>query len=173
MAAASPQIAHQARLVQQKMTRKQSHPQGNYDHSQFQWGVIDAIHLGPPPSVDVYLDGTQNTGNPAYLTLKIPYAASYTPTVKDTVLVRRGMGRSSSDRTVICKLAGATSPYPLPLGYLNSSNQYIQGPNAMWGGPGVPADSLGMVGDAYWRTDGAVGSTLYKKTASTTWSAIL
>jgi len=163
VAAISPQSAHQARLHSQKVQRKASHPQGNYDHSEFQWGVVHAIHVGPPPSVDLYLDGTQNTANTAYLTLGVAYLAGYVPTAGDTVIVRRGVRRSSSDRIVIGKPNGSPSPYPLPLGGLNASNQFIQGPNAIWGGPGVPPSSLGASGDYYFRTDtpATAGQRLY------------
>lgn len=163
MAAISPQSAHQARLHSQKMQRKASHPQGNYDHSEFQWGVVHAIHTGPPPSVDLYLDGTQNTKDTGYLTLGVPYLPGYVPTVGDTVIVRRGTRMSSSDRIVIGKPNGSPSPYPLPLGGLNASSQFVQGPNAIWGGAGVPASSLGASGDYYFRTDtpATAGQRLY------------
>lgn len=153
MTAVSPQMAHQARLLTQKTVRQQRNPQGNYDHSEFQWGYVNAINLGPPPSLDLYLDGSQTTNDTAYLTKQVAYLASYVPTVGDAVLVRRGTRRSSSDRVVVGKLNGSTSPYPLALGGVNSSGQYVQGPNAVWGGVGVPPSTLGMVGDYYYRTD--------------------
>ncbi len=103
--AVPPSVAHEARLLTQKMTQKQRSPQGNYDHSEFQWGIVEAINAGPPATVDVYLDGTQTLSDTAYLTKGIRYLASYTPTVGDGVLVHRGSRRSSSDRVVLGKLA--------------------------------------------------------------------
>ncbi len=153
MRATSPQIAHEARLQTQQVTRQTRNAVGNYEAAEFQWGVVDSISAGPPPSVDLYLDGTQTLSNTAYLTKGVRYLAGYVPTVGDTVIVQRGLKRSASDRVVIGKLDGSTSPYPLPLGGVNSSSQFVQGPNAIWGGAGVPPSTLGIQGDYYFRTD--------------------
>lgn len=40
-----------------------------------------------------------------------------------------------------------------------------------WSGTGVPPDQIGSQGDTYLRTDGSTSTTLYVKTASTTWTA--
>jgi hypothetical protein len=152
----SAHIAHQARLISQQTAKKQQRPLGNYDHGVFQWGVVHAIHAGPPPSVDVYLDGTHNTGNAAYLTPTVPYLANYVPTVGDTVLVRRGEGRSASDRTVICKLNGSASPYPVPLGGIDASGRFVQMLLSAWGATAVPSNSMGANGDWCFSANGHI-----------------
>lgn len=153
MAATNPQIAHAARLQTQQVTRQTRNSVGNYEAAEFQWGVVHAVNAGPPPHVDVYLDGTQTLNDTSYLTTGIRYLAGYVPTVGDVVIIQRGLKRSASDRLVLGVLAGSPSPYPLPLGNINSSSQYVQGPNAIWGGSGVPPAALGIVGDYYFRTD--------------------
>ncbi len=162
---------HQATLAAAKLRRALAKPSGNYDHAEHQWGVIAGIHTDPP-SVDLYLDGAQNAGV-NYLTPNVLYDASYTPAMGDVVLVRRGTAHSRSDRYVIGKPAGSTSPYPLPLGSINGAGAFISGPSALWGGSGVPPTSLGSGGDYFFRTDtpGTAGQRLYVKTAPSTWTA--
>lgn len=171
--AVSAHVAHGARLHAHKMTKKQARPRGNYDHAPFQFGVVHAVNAGPPPSVDLYLDGSQTLGSTSYLTAKVAYLSSYYPAVGDVVLVRRGQGRSNSDRMVLGKAAGAASPYGIPLGGINSVGQYSQGPNMLWGGSGLPPGDLGAEGDYYLRTDtpGTASQRLYVKTSSTVWTA--
>lgn len=164
MRAPNPYMAHMARLHTHKTQQVTRNPQGNYSPSQFQWGFIHSINAGPPPSVNIYLDGTQTTSNTAYLTNNVRYSSDYVPNVGDTVLVYRGAGVSSSDRVVLLKLAGSATPTPsLFSGYNSTTNQYFKGPNAMWGGAGIPDSSLGTVGDYYFRTDATstAGERLY------------
>lgn len=173
MRATSPYIAHQARLISIESQRANNNPRGNYTPTEFQWGVIESINAGPPPTVNLYLDGSQTLNDTAYLTPNVAYLSTYVPVVGDTVLVHRGVGRSSSDRVVIGKLGGSTSPFPLPLAYYDATtSQNLQTGNAVWGGPGVPAATLGAEGDMYVRTDApaTAGERLYFKT-STGWVA--
>jgi hypothetical protein len=167
-------VAHQARLIQTKITRKQTRPHGNYSHSEHQWGVVHAVNQGGTQTVDLFLDGAQNTGNPANITPSVKHLASYVPTEGDVVLVYRGAGRSRSSRVVLGKLNGAASPYPLPLGSVDTQGRFTSGPNAQWGGPGVPPVTLGITGDWYMRTDtpGISMQMLYVKTASG-WTPVL
>lgn len=145
--AAPPAIAHHARLHQHKVTRKTLRQNGNYDHDSFQYGVVHALHGWPNPSVDVYLDGTQNTNNTAYLTKNVPYDPSYAPTVGDVVLVYRGQRKNRPSRVVLCKLAGAASPYPVPLGGFDGSGRFTLGILNLWAAPGVPPANLGAAND--------------------------
>lgn len=58
-----------------------------------QIGKVHAVHTTPHHSVDIYLTGiTRRTGFTATKTLtkKVPYQASYSPTVGDIVWVQRG-----------------------------------------------------------------------------------
>lgn len=155
--------AHQARLIQSQMTSKVNRPNGNYHHGEHQWGVIDAVNDGPPPSVDVYLDGAQN--NPENnLTPQLAYLSSYAPTVGDVVLIYRGDGRNRTSRVVLGKLNGSATPYPVLLGSNDpDSGRYQMGPNALWGGQHEPPPDLGLPGDYYFRTDtpGAPTQTIY------------
>ena len=156
--------AHEARLHQTAMTQKVLKPNGNYHHGEHQWGVIENITVGPPSTVDVYLDGTQNAADPAQLTLGIPYLSSYVPTVGDVVLLYRGDQRNRTNRVVLGKLYGSASPYPLPLGQIEPKTQrFISGPNALWGGAGSPMPGTGRNGDYYFRTDtaGVIGESVY------------
>lgn len=173
MAAVPAAVAHQIRLAQHKITQANARPQGNYDHDVFQWGVIEAIDQGPPLLVSLWPDGAQHTANPAYLIGKVDtdtgqvlpgvaVLAGYVPTVGDVVLIRRGSGNSTSDRVVIGKLNGAASPYPTPLGGINTAGQWVQGPGALWGGAGTPTIPLATAtqpgarnGDWYYQTDAA------------------
>ena len=92
------------------------------------------------------------------------------PAEGDTVLVMRGEGQQRSSRVVVGKLAGSASPYPLPLGTINPTGQYVSGPNAHWGGalePGdLPPDGLGIPGDLFWNTTVPAhsGAILYQQT---------
>ncbi len=157
MRAASPAEAHAARLHTHAMTKAQSRPQGNYDHDAFQWGYVHAIHAGPPPTVDLYLDGAQNTNNPDYLTPSVTYDARYVPTVGDVVLGRRGLGRSSSDRFVVGKPNGSASPYPVPLGGIDSNNRFVQQIVNAWSAESSPPPAgLGAAGDWCFTKDGHV-----------------
>ena len=148
----STRTAHQARVVQTKVAKKAARPRGNYTHSEHQWGVIDAIHAGPPATVDVYLDGSQNTGDTSNLVTGVKYLASYTPTVGDSVVIYRGFNRNRTSRVVLGKLYGSASPYPLPLGSIQSGF-FVSGPNNLWGGAGAPPSDLGATGDFYMRTN--------------------
>lgn len=175
MRAVNPSTAHQARIITQKMTRYQRNPRGNYDPSPYQWGYVHSINTGPPPSVNLYLDGTQTLSDTSYLTNNVRYNASYTPTVGDVVLVARGTGKSSSDRTVILKLAGSPTPTFTPFSsYNTSTSQYTLGPNGMWGGSGVPPTTIGVSGDYYFRTDTpTVANQRLYVNQSGTWVGIL
>jgi hypothetical protein len=167
-------IPHQVRLAQNQIARKANQPRGNFDHSPFQWGIVHAVHLGPPPSVDVYLDGTQNTGNTDYLTTGIRYLDGYDPVVGDGVVVARGSAKSISDRFVFGKLAGSGGSYALTPGISSTvtTTDPALGGVRVWSGTGVPPSGLGEVGDVYIRTDGILGTSfIYQKTASTVWSA--
>jgi hypothetical protein len=149
-----------------QMSRKAQRPHGNYQHSEHQWGVIAAVNDGPPPSVDVWLDGSQVTGDPVNITTGLSYLSSYSPMVDDVVLVYRGYGKNRSDRLVLGDVAGQATPYPLLLGSIDpSTRRYTQGPNALWGGVGIPSNSLGIDGDWYFRTDtpNILGQELYYK----------
>jgi hypothetical protein len=145
--------AHQTRLAAGRIRRSLDKPSGNYDHSEHQWGYVAAVHSFPP-SVDLYLNGTQNVPDPKNITPTVKYLPWYVPTVGDIVLVYRGRSRLRSSRVVLGKLAGSPSPYPLPLGGISSS-RYVSGPNALWGGAGAPPAGLGIDGDWYFRTDAA------------------
>jgi hypothetical protein len=125
--------------VQTKVAKKAARPRGNYTHSEHQWGVIDAIHAGPPATVDVYLDGSQNTGDTSNLVTGVKYLASYTPTVGDSVVIYRGFNRNRTSRVV--------------LGKLIQSGFFVSGPNNLWGGAGAPPSDLGATGDFYMRTN--------------------
>lgn len=173
MKATPPYIAHQARLLAHANQQATFNPQGNYDPSSFQWGVVDAVNVGPPPTVDLYLDGTQTLNDTAYLTPKVRYDASTVLYVNDVVLVYRGTNHHSSDRVVLLKLAGSASPTPLLLSGYNASSQYTQGPNGIWGGSGVPPATLGQSGDYYFRTDtpGTSSQRIYINNAGT-WTAL-
>jgi len=167
-------IQHQARLMQHAATRKTDKPTGNYEHAEHQWGVIAAVNVGPPASVDVYLNATaaDPTATPSP---GISYLPSYVPTVGDVVLIYRGSARNRSDRVVLGKMAGAASPYPLPLGNIDpASRRWVQGPGALWGGEGIPSIALGNDGDFYFRTDTPVivGQQLYVK-SNGEWTEIL
>ena len=65
----------------------------------YQWGKVAATHVGPPATVDAYLDGSSS------LTTGLRYLASYTPAVNDVVLVARMQGRARAARVVLGKLA--------------------------------------------------------------------
>jgi hypothetical protein len=148
-----PNLAHQASLIAQAHARVSRNPQGYFTATEFQWGVVDSVNAGPPPTVSVYLDGTQTLNDTNYLTPNIRYLADYYPTVGDVVIVRRGVGLSLTDRVVMGKLAGEPTPTFTPFCGVNSSSEYIVGPNGVWGGSGVPPSTLGSVGDYYFRTD--------------------
>lgn len=149
-----PALAHEAQLQMERQARIRRNPSGTYDDVEYQWGYVDSINTGPPPTLNLYLDGTQTLGNTAYLTRNVRYLASYVPNVGDVVIVQRGKFRSSSDRVVLGKLAGSPSPTPLPLCSINASNnQWTVGPNMLWGGAGAPPSTLGQSGDFYLRTD--------------------
>lgn len=156
MPAAPPIIAHMARLHQQKMWQASAKPHGNYDHATFQFGVIDTIHAGPPLSVDLYLDGSQNTANTDYLTTGVPVLAGYVPTVGDTVIVYRGVAQQRSDRFVLGKLASAPSPSATPLGGYDSAGRYTQEVLNAWGSASTPPASLGAAGDWCFSADGHI-----------------
>lgn len=153
MTASSTRTAHQARLLQQKVTKKQNRPQGNYTHDEFQWGQVDGIDPGPPPTVSVKIDAS-TTATP-----NLKYLASYVPTVGDVVLIQRGKGRNRSSRMVLGKPVGSASPYPLPLGTITSEGMFVSGPNALWGGDEAPPEQLGNDGD--WYLQGG-GTSYYK-----------
>ena len=158
---------HMTRLFQSQVTSKQLKPSGNYHHGEHQWGVVAAINNDATPTVDLYLDGAQNVPTDANLTQGIAFLSSYVPTVGDVVLVRRGDGRNRTDRVVLGKLNGSASPYPLPLGNIDSTTgRFVQGPNALWGGTGQPASHLGITGDYYFRSDspGTDNQEIYVKT---------
>ena len=156
-------VVHRMRLTQAKITKKQARPQGNYPHDEHQYGVVEHINAGATPTLDLYLDGAQNFGSTEYLTKGVKYLAFYFPTVGDVVLVQRGKGGLRSSRLVLGKAAGAASPYALPLGgAVQGDGTFIwtQGPNFLWGGPGVPIIPLATRstpgaanGDWYFRTD--------------------
>jgi hypothetical protein len=157
---------HQAYLMQTKVTQKNRRPNGNYTHGEHQWGVVAAINDGPPPTVDVYLNGMQNDPTDEAVTPELNYLSSYVPAVGDVVLVQRGAFRNRSDRVVLGKLNGSPSPYPTLLGNIDpASGRYVQGPNALWGGSGAPSTEVGIVGDFYFRTDAAANNNnwVYQK----------
>lgn len=169
----SSRVAHQTRLVTGKIATKLSNPHGNYQHSQIQWGVVNAINgfaaVGPqgqpiPNTVNVYPAGSQNTSDTANLLYGVKYMSWYVPTIGDTVVMLRGFGRNRSSKIIIGKLYGSASPYPLPLGGL-LSGRYVTGPNAIWGGAGAPNALIGITGDYYFRTDtpSTSGQRLYVK----------
>ncbi|MHB2029661.1 MAG: hypothetical protein ACYCPT_12715 [Acidimicrobiales bacterium] len=167
-------IPHEIRLTQNQVARKANKPRGNFDHSPFQWGVVHAVHAGPPPSVDVYLDGTQNMNNTAFLTTGIRYLDGYDPVVGDGVVLIRGTNKSVSDRTVLGKLAGTPGSYALTPGISSTvtTTDPALGGVRVWSGTGAPPTALGSIGDVYIRTDGILGTSfIYRKTASTTWTA--
>jgi hypothetical protein len=83
-----------------KALRQQLSPP-QFVHGPWQWGVVHAVNAGPPPSVDLYLDGTQTLGDTSYLTHAVRYVASYNPAVGDIVLVSRGTGGLRTDRVVL------------------------------------------------------------------------
>lgn len=147
----SPRVAHAIRKIQTKSAQATGKPNGNYDHATFQFGVVNAVNAGPPPTVDVYLDGAQNTtqtSGTANLTKGIAYLASYVPTVGDTVFVYRGSGNSSSDRMVLGKAAGAASPGGMLLpGYTNGV--WTRGPNRVWQSNGVPTIPIAATAGAH------------------------
>lgn len=79
-----------------------------FTHGPWQWGVVHAVNAGPPPTVDLYLDGSQTLGDTAYLTKGVRYLSDYFPAVGDVVLVSRGTGGLRSDRVVLQRLAVST-----------------------------------------------------------------
>ena len=166
---------HQARLMQHKIARKAAQPNGNYGHSEYQWGVVAAINEGPPPTVDLYLNGTQDLGD-EYLTKNVHYLDNYTPNMDDVVLVQRGTGKGRTSRVVLSNVAGSATPYQTLLGGINPENrQFTQGPSALWGGVGEPVPWLGNVGDYYFRTDtpDVAGQQVYQNTATSGWVEVL
>ena len=76
----------------------------------WQWGVVASFTTTPPLTCDVYINGTQNLNNPAFLTRAIRYLESYVPTVNDVVLIGHGTGGLTSDRWIIGDLAGEKIP---------------------------------------------------------------
>ncbi len=164
-------VAHHGRLIQNAIAHKQSHPLGNYEHTPYQWGVVDAINPGPPPSVNVYLDGSQMFNDPGQITQNIRYLDTYHPTVGDVVVVCRNTGKSSSDRWVMGKLSGSTTPSPVILENL-VSGQYVAGPNGLWGGSGTPGTALGQDGDFYFNSTGTTGNRIFIK-QSGAWIALI
>jgi hypothetical protein len=154
MTASSTRTAHQGRLLQQKVTKKQNRPQGNYLHSEFQWGEIQGIDPGPPPTVSVFIDASPTA------TPNVKYLASYVPTVGDVVLIQRGKSRVRSSRVVLHKLNGSATPYPTPLGGLivppsdstefdgvTPPSMHVQQVNNLWGSVELPPGNLGAAGD--------------------------
>jgi len=168
-----PVSRHAAQLHAERMARLNRNPLGYYADSEFQWGIVESVNPGPPPTVTVYLDGTQHYNDPAYQ-VTLPYLASYHPVVGDGVLIYRGREWSASDRVVLGKLAGTPNPYFLPLcGYAN--NMFMQGPNRLWGGAGAPpAEIPAQPGDYYLRTDTptTANQRIYVYTG-TAWEGIL
>lgn len=166
---------HQAHLMQAKVTQKINRPNGNYSHAPHQWGVVASINLGPPPSVNLHLSGTNNVPSQTNLTLAVPYLSSYVPAIGDVVLLQRGVDRGRMSRVVLGKLVGSPSPYPVLLGSISpSTGQYITGPSALWGGVGAPPNSIGNNGDYYFRSDQplTLQETIYVKSAGEWYSLI-
>lgn len=75
---------------------------------------------------------------------------------------------------------GGTSSGPVSAASVSTTgghqlgNGTVAGPT-LWGGSGVPAGTLGAIGDYYFRSDtpGTANQRLYVKTAAGTWTAIL
>jgi hypothetical protein len=118
------------------------------------FGVVAAVHNGPTPTVDLYLNGSQATGKSQNLTTNVKIIAlQYQPSMGDVVMVARGLWRTRTSHVVIGKIAGSASPYSQPLGGIDSQGRYVSGPNAVWGGAGLPSATLGMTGDWFLQTD--------------------
>lgn len=173
MTAIKPALAHAIRLNQHKLARAQARPQGNYDHAPDQFGVIAAIHPGPTPTYDVYPDGAQNTGNTNYLMLGLKILDGVTPpSVNDVVLIRRGVGRSSSDRIIVGRLNGTPSPSPVPLGGLDSEGRHVSQLLNHWGSVTDPPPSPSSMGAVEGDWCESTGGHLYFATGAapnTTW----
>ncbi|MEM0142420.1 MAG: hypothetical protein QXL94_00500 [Candidatus Parvarchaeum sp.] len=166
-------VLHQTVLNSQLANKKIRRPLGSYDHNPYQWGVVTNINIGPPPSVDLYLDGAQATGDPKAITTNVRYLDTYVPTNGDVVIVCRNTNRSSSDRWVMGKLAGSPSPSMLPLSFYDATTgQWAMSGQGLYGGPGAPNSTIGGVGDYYFNTTGAAGSRVWIHT-DTGWTAIL
>jgi hypothetical protein len=159
-------MAHKMRLAQTKISKKQARPLGNYLHAEHEYGTVAAIHAGPPPTVDLYLNGSQNMGSTTYLTTGVKYLAPYVPTVGDVVLIQRGSEKLRTSRMILGKPNGSASPTIVPFCAKNGSGQWTIGPNGLWGGSGAPPASLGTNGDFYFRTD--TGNILFKSAGAWT-----
>jgi hypothetical protein len=147
---------HQIRLTAAKINRKQQKPHGNYDHSPFQVGFVEAVYptgnflLDPPRpigSIDVYPNGAQNTGNSDNLILAVKTFPWYVPAVGDCVIMLRGHGRSRSSRYALGKPNGSASPYPTPLGGIDANSRFNAHLLSAWGAIAVPSNSMGANGD--------------------------
>jgi hypothetical protein len=147
----------------QKSVQKQRRNLGNYVHDTIQWGVVKAINIGPPATLDVDIAGTQNNqDDPAGVTQNVKWSHPYVPTIGDTVWLIRGTWRNRTSRFVGGKMYGSATPYPLPLGGVDSAGRHTAGPGALWGGSEPPPGTLGSDGDWYHATTSA---TLYQKTS--------
>lgn len=78
-----------------------------------------------------------------------------------------GTGAETALQDVL-EMAGPLYP-AIPTGSTTGTAQQV---SSLWAGSGVPNNAGGANGDFYFRSDGAVGSNIYKKAAGL-WAAIL
>ena len=120
------------------------------------------------PTVDVWLDGSQNTSDPQNITYGLKHLPTYVPTKGDAVLIYRGSHLGRTSRVVLGKLAGSPSPYPLPLGTLTPQGQHTLSGYSHWGdATATPPAGLGTPGDFFWNTTvpATPGSILFQLTS--------
>lgn len=139
----STKLQHSATLTAGKLNKTLTRPHGNYQHSEFMFATVEAIHAFPP-TVDIQPNGASSPGTIIKTVKYMPY---YVPTLNDVVLVYRGYGRNRSSRIVLGKPNGAASPYPIPLGGIAASGAFVTGLLNLWGAIGVPSNSLGANDD--------------------------
>ena len=145
--AVDARTAHAMRGVGAKINRAVTRPHGHYSHDALMLGTIAAIHGwtidGLPPSVDIHPNGAQNMGTVETLMKSVQYLESYWPVIGDVVvMITQPVGKSRSLRYVIGAVDGSASPYPRPLGHLDSVGRWVQGPGSIWGGTGAPTITL-------------------------------
>lgn len=146
-AAVDAKTAHQGRQVASAQGKVLRHPHGHYSHDSLMLGVVTAINGSPNPSVDIAPNGAQNLSSSATMTA-VQFFPPYVPTIDDVVVVvTQPVGKSRSLRYVLGKVAGAASPYPIPLGGFDASNRFVYDLLNAWAATGVPSASLGANND--------------------------
>lgn len=81
-----------------------------------QWGVVHAVHAGPPPTVDVIFDAATKISGVTTtdaVTKGVRFATGYQPHVGDTVCVLRNTHGLKTDRFAIFPPAGGKHSLPV------------------------------------------------------------